>query len=89
MRPDRPWFLWDVDVSASELRQRLHDPDPRIRAQWQGRVLREATYNEVWDYVTLPEVVQDWSLIHQHLGRRREFWEFLLRGWREDGFLPA
>ena len=86
---DRPWFLWDVDVSAAELRARLHHPDPRIRAQWQGVVLREARADEVWDYVTLDEVLRDWEHIRRNLGRRRAFWEWLLDGWRKDGFLPA
>jgi len=89
VRPDRPWFLWDVDVSDAELRARLRDPDPDTRAQWQGRVLREARFREVWDYVTLDEVLRDWEHIRRHLGRMRPFWEFLLRGWRDDGLLPA
>ena len=86
---DRPYFLWDVPVSEAELRERLGDPDPRVRAQWQGRILREARYADVWKYVTLDEVLANWDLIQRHLGRRRGLWEFLLKGWREDGLLPA
>lgn len=86
---DRPWFLWDVPVTETELRERLRDPDPLIRAQWQGRVLREARYPEVWEYLTLDEILRDWPHIQRHLGRMRGFWEFLLEGWREDGLLPA
>ncbi len=85
--PDRPYFLWDVDVTEAELRQRLRDPDPRIRAQWQGHLLREARPDEVWAYMTLDEVVRDWELLRRHLGRKRRLWEFLLEGWREDGLL--
>ena len=88
-RRDRPWFLWDVDVSEAELRERLRDPDPRIRAQWQGHLMREALYNEVWQYLTLDEVLDNWDNIHRHLGRRRGFWDFLINGWRHDGLLPA
>jgi hypothetical protein len=86
---DRPYFLWDVDVTDAELRARLRHPDPKIRAQWQGRILREARCDEVWGYVTLDEVVRDWALIERHLGRRRPFWQWLLDGWRRDGFLPS
>ncbi len=86
---DRPWFLWDVDVSEAEFRERLRDPDPLIRAQWQGVLLREARFSEVWQYLTLDEVLRDWPHIQKHLGRARERWEWLLRGWREDGLLPA
>jgi hypothetical protein len=85
----RPPFLWDVPVTERELRERLHHPDPAIRAQWEGRVLREATFAEVWRYLTLEEVLRDWPHFYKHLGRRRAFWEWLLQGWRDDGLIPA
>lgn len=87
--PDRPWFLWDVDVTESAFRERLRHPDPDIRAQWQGRLLREARFEEVWQFVTLAELLENWPRIERHLGRMRGFWEFLLRGWREDGLIAT
>lgn len=86
---ERPWFMWDVRVTESELRERLRDADPRIRAQWAGRIMREATYPEVWRYLSLADIFRDWEHIRRHLGRRLQFWEWLFRGWREDGLLPA
>lgn len=83
----RPWFLWDVEISDEEFRERLRDVDPRIRAQWQGSLLREARYGEVWRYVTLDEVLENWQHIRRHLGRRRAMWEWLIDGWRRDGLL--
>lgn len=86
---DRPYFLWDVPVTEAELRERLRDPDPRIRAQWQGCILREARYQDVWQYLTLDEILGNWENIERHLGRRRGLWVFLLKGWREDGLIAA
>jgi hypothetical protein len=86
---DRPWFLWDMDVSDAELRARLRQADPDGRAQWQGCILREARFVEVWSYLTLEEILRDWPHIKRHLGRMGAFWEFLLEGWRKDGLLPA
>ncbi|MHB1846697.1 MAG: hypothetical protein ACYCWW_17895 [Deltaproteobacteria bacterium] len=88
MNAKRPYFLWDVDVTEDELRERLKTPDPDARAQWQGHLMREARYREVWEYLTLAEILRDWEHIRRHLGRMRGFWEFLLEGWREDGLLP-
>jgi hypothetical protein len=85
--PDRPWFLWDVDVSDAEFRARLQHPDPAIRAQWQGVLMREATYREVWRYLKLSDVLANWDNIRRHLGRRRTFWEWLFDGWRHAGIL--
>jgi hypothetical protein len=86
---DRPWFLWDVPVTEAEFRERLRHPDPLIRAQWQGRLLREAQPGEVWEYLSLDEVVRDFANIRRHLGRKRALWEFLLEGWRRDGLLAS
>lgn len=89
MSKDRPWFLWDVDVTEAAFRERLRHSDPRIRAQWQGQLMREATVREVWQYMTLDDVLENWDNIRRHLGRMRPFWEYLFNGWREDGLLPA
>lgn len=86
---DRPYFLWDLPVSEAQLRERLHHPDADTRAQWQARVMREARYEDVWNYLTLDAILRDWPDIQRHLGRMRGFWEYLLKGWRKDGLLPA
>lgn len=86
---DRPYFLWDMKITEAELRERLQHPDPHIRAQWQGRVMREARFDETWQYLTLDEVLRDWEYLRRHLGRKRAAWESLLHGWREDGLIPA
>lgn len=83
--PGRPYFLWDLDVTAAELRERLRHPDPKIRAQWQGRLMREARPDEVWHWMSLEEVLRDLAAIQPHLGRKRRFWTFLIDGWRADG----
>ena len=86
---DRPYFLWDVNVTEAELRDRLRHPDPRIRAQWQGVTMREAAYRDVWRYVSVEDIVRDWDWIKKHLGRERNFWEFLLSGWRSLGLIKS
>jgi hypothetical protein len=85
---NRPYFLWDLDVSEADLRARLLSSDADTRAQWQARVMREARFPDVWAYLKLDVVLRDWRHIRLHLGRRRAFWEYLLQGWRDDGLLP-
>jgi hypothetical protein len=86
---DRPWFLWDVPVTEAELRVKLRSTDRDARAQWQACIMREACYGEVWQYLTLEDILENWEHIRRHLGRRRRFWDFLFDGWRKDGLLPA
>jgi hypothetical protein len=86
---ERPWFMWDVAITEDVLRERLRDPDPRIRGQWSGCIMREATYPEVWQYLSVEAIMRDWEHIQRHLGRRRAFWQWLIDGWRQDGLLSA
>jgi hypothetical protein len=85
----KPYFLWDVDIDDAELRRRLHADDPDVRAQWQGWVMAEARWSDVWQYLTVGEIVANWEHIRRHLGRSRQFWEHLLDGWRKLGLLAA
>jgi hypothetical protein len=84
------WFTWDSPVDAGTLRERLRHPDRAVRAQWQGLVMREARFTEVFEWLSLDEIVRDMPCIERHLGRRKAFWQWLLDGWRRDGLLsPA
>lgn len=84
---DRPYFLWDVDITEEELRLCLQQSDPDARSQWQACVMREARYNDIWEYLSLKEILRDWANIRPHLGRSRALWDYLLDGWRKDGLL--
>ena len=83
----RPYFLWDEDVSIAELRERLHGSDEYDRLRLLGKMLREARDIDVWEFVTPREVAEALPRVRHRLGRRREFWEWLVAGWREDGLL--
>ena len=85
----KPYFAWDVNVTEAELHEKLRSPDADARAQWQGWIMAEARYPDVWRYLSLDEILRDWPHIRLHLGRKRAFWEFLLDGWRRQGLIAA
>jgi hypothetical protein len=85
----RPYFLWDEDLSIDELRALLQDPGNPRRLRLMGKLLREARDIDVWFFVTPEDVARELPELGRRLGRRRRFWEFLIRGWREDGLLAA
>ncbi len=88
-RDARPYFLWDEDLSIAELQERLHGDDPQERLRLLAKLLREARDIDVWSFVTPQEVAEALPLVAGRLGRRLDFWEFLIRGWQEDGLLPS
>ena len=86
-RDRRPYFLWDEDTSIAELEASLRGPDRAERLRLLGKMLREARDIDVWRFVTPAEVARELPELGRRLGRRRAFWEFLLRGWREHGIV--
>lgn len=85
----RPYFLWDEDVSVRELRERLAGPDLHERRRLLGKLLREARDVDVWLFVSPSDVAREFPVIRHRLGRRLPFWEFLLGGWRRLGILAG
>lgn len=83
----QPYFVWDVPLTMRELRRLTVHSDPKVRALWMARVLREARYQDVWRFLLVEDVVSRYDEIRPHLGRARPFWDFLLEGWRRDGLL--
>jgi hypothetical protein len=77
----RPYFLWDVDMTIDEFRARLRDPDPEVRAYFLGKLMRQAKPDDVFTFATLAEVVQQLPVVERYLGDTREFWVWLLSKW--------
>jgi hypothetical protein len=84
-----PYFLWDEPMTVAELRARLRTASPPERTRLLGKILREARDTDVWTFTSPTEVSRLWSELSRHLGRRRPFWEFLLRRWRDLNLLEA
>jgi hypothetical protein len=84
-----PYFLWDEPMTVAELRARLSSASPPERARLLGKILREARDTDVWLFTTPAEVAGRWNEISRHLGRRREFWQFLLGHWSQQGRLDV
>jgi hypothetical protein len=77
----RPYFLWDVDIDVARFRDLLGCTDPVVRAHFTAKMMRQAKPDDVFEFVTLADIVRDWSLVQPQLGKRREFWSWLLERW--------
>lgn len=74
-------------MTVAELRDRLATASDDERVRLLGKILREARDTDVWYFTTPREVWQKWDDLSKHLGRRREFWRFLLEFWDREGLL--
>ncbi len=77
----RPYFLWDDDMTLDVFRQKLDDPDGEVRAYFIGKLMRQAKPDDVFSYVTLRRIQDQWPQIERYLGTTREFWRWLLDRW--------
>jgi hypothetical protein len=82
-----PYFLWDQPMTVAQFRERLSSASESERDRLLGLLLREAKDVDVWRFVSPEEVLARWSRIEKHLGRRRAFWDLLLKKWQEQGLL--
>lgn len=86
--PDgRPYFLWDEDVCVGRLREILAGPSCAEQDRLLGKMLREARDIDVWAFVSPATVAEALPRLQRRLGRRYEFWRWLIDGWRRDGLL--
>ena len=74
-------------MTVGELRDKLKSASEPERIRLLGKVLREARDPDVWKFTTPQEVWRDWPKLLKHLGRRRQFWEFLFAAWEKEGWL--
>jgi hypothetical protein len=82
-----PYFLWDEPMSVAQLKERLRDASSPDRIRLLGKILREARDTDVWKFTSPDEVRQLWPELSLHLGRRRPFWEFIIKRWQIEGLL--
>ena len=84
---DRPDFLWDEPTTRVELKEILSDGNDEARLYYAAKILREARFEEVWEYLSPTFLAANWDRLQSRLGRKKKFWEFLFSIWRADGLI--
>jgi len=77
---ERPYFLWDYDLSEADVRAILRSGEGQEKAWLVSRLLESAAYEDVWKYLTLAEL----RAIFPNLQLKppvRAAWEFALQVW--------
>ena len=82
-----PYFLWDDPMTNREVREYLVTASEPERNRLLAKILRQARDTDVWTYTTPREVARLWPQLEKHLGRRRDFWRYLLGKWAQLGVI--
>ncbi len=85
---DRPDFLWDEPLTGDELKKLLEDGSEEERLYYAAKILREARFEEVWDYLSPAFLAAHWEKLRWRLGRKKRFWEFFYSTWHTHGLIP-
>jgi hypothetical protein len=78
----RPYFLWDLEMTLEAFERALADDDPRTRAYFAAKLMRQAKPDDVFRFLRLEQIGALWSLVAPQLGNKREMGTWLLRSWK-------
>lgn len=86
LSPDSiPSFSWDRNITCQQIRDLIDNGSKSKSNSTLSWVLREASMDEIWFFCTPEQVYNKLPLIEKHLGRRKEFFRYILRTWHELG----
>ena len=54
---------------------------------YMAKILREARFEHVWEFLPVRDILANWEHLKKRLGKKKAFWEFFLRKWREHGLI--
>ena len=80
-----PYFAWDRTITAGEIRLCLKNGVPKEKQSLIAWLLREAAFNDVWQFVSPKTVAESLPSLTNQLGRKKHFWTYIIRTWHELG----
>jgi hypothetical protein len=84
---DHPYFCWDRTWSMDDIKSRLTACAPEDWPMLAAWIMREARFEDVWVFLKPDEIASRFGELKSFLGRKREFWEYILGAWHELGKL--
>jgi len=86
---ERPYFIWDYDISDEQVREILRGDDEFRKTWLVGRIVQYAHWNDIWKYLTLDDVRVYFDRIAWRFPFVKEMWAHALEVWDQGGGAPA
>jgi hypothetical protein len=80
-----PYFCWDRRLTVAEIKARLAAASGLERVRWASWIRREAAFEDVWTFLSPEEVRDHLTELRPFLGRKKEFWQYIIETWHELG----
>lgn len=80
---NRPYFLWDYDLTEDDVRRILHGKNEVEKIWMISRILESAKYEDIWRYLTLKEVKRTYSKLKLKKPIK-DAWDYALNTWENN-----
>jgi hypothetical protein len=80
---ERPYFIWDYDLTEEDVRKILRGPDEDQRAWVVARLLEAARYEDIWKYISLGQLREIFPKLKLK-SQVRAAWEFAMSVWIQE-----
>ena len=84
-----PYFCWDYDISEEEIRRILRHGSLSEKAWVISRILEHAKWDDVWRYLTVDDIRQNFERLHFRRPQDRELWAYALNRWARHDSHPC
>ncbi len=87
----RPYFIWNADFSEEDVRAIIAGQKGDLeRAQMIAHIMQNARFEDIWKYLKLKNIVQNWPLVKRMLWPQesRELWAWALQVWGHNVQYP-
>ena len=82
-----PYFAWDRNLSVGAIKDLIGAGSGFEWNRTASWIMREAAFADVWQFLRPDQVRESFSDLEPMLGRRKEFWQYIIGKWHELGKL--
>jgi hypothetical protein len=83
-KSQRPYFIWDYDLTEEDL-HRILQGDNEVEKAWLiTRILEYAKWEDIWRYLTVDDVRENFEQLRFRWPQDRELWAYALERWSRD-----
>lgn len=82
---EKPSFCWDRPWNFGTVKNELKRADEQSKIQLISWILREGTFNEIWNILNPGETFLLMDKLLPFLGRKKEYWRYTFNVWHQLG----
>jgi len=79
----RPYFIWDYDLTEEDVPRILRGNNEVEKAWLITRILEYARWEDIWRYLTVDEVRENFKRLRMK-PYQRDLWAYALGVWSDD-----